>query len=61
MTKQQKQVIGNEDFLSPVFSHDEVDSDMKNQESVLTLKGIGERTGKLFATLGIETPKWKML
>ena len=55
MTKQQKQVIGNEDFLSPVFSHDEVDSDMKNQESVLTLKGIGERTGKLFAKLGIET------
>ncbi|MFR2849660.1 MAG: OB-fold nucleic acid binding domain-containing protein, partial [Hungatella hathewayi] len=28
---------------------------MKNQESVLTLKGIGERTGKLFAKLGIET------
>lgn len=28
---------------------------MKNQESVLTLKGIGERTGKLFARLGIET------
>lgn len=28
---------------------------MKNQESVLTLKGIGERTGKLFAKLGLET------
>ncbi|MEG0687196.1 MAG: ATP-dependent DNA helicase RecG, partial [Hungatella sp.] len=28
---------------------------MKNQESIRTLKGVGDKTGKLFEKLGVDT------